>query len=100
MLLDIEVRRVVRILGIPDAKADSYLDKFYFEPIDDVVHRKALAIPFHLSGADSIHVATAERLGKDFITLVTHDAQMAAAARSLGMEVLDPVTDDPKRPPV
>ena len=37
------------------------------------------------------------RLGADWVTIVTHDAQMARAAASLGFKVLDPVTDDPGR---
>lgn len=61
---------------------------------------EAIALDPVLGGADSVHVASAVRLGVDKVTIVTHDAQMARAAVSLGFDVLDPVTDDPGRPAV
>jgi hypothetical protein len=39
-------------------------------------------------------------VGVGSITVVTHDKQMADAARGLGFDVLDPVSDDPRRSPV
>ena len=55
---------------------------------------------FRLKSGDALHLATALRLGTDAVEIVTHDAQMARAARSLGFAVSDPITDDPGRPPV
>lgn len=47
------------------------------------------------SGADSVHLAAALRLGVG--TIVTPDAQLARAAVSLGVEVLGPVAEAPGR---
>ena len=101
-LAELEVRRVLRSLGLGRAAQDvasEYLDEFTLVSVaDDLL--QAAAIEFPLGGADAIHVATALRLGPAAVALVTHDAQMARAAISRGFDVLDPVSDDPGRWPV
>jgi len=102
-LLELEVRRVVRNLGLGRAAQDvvtEYLDEFTLVSVTDDLMAEAAAIEFPLGGADAIHVATALQIGPAAVTLVTHDAQMARAASNLGFDVADPVTDDPGRGPV
>lgn len=99
-LLEVETRRVIRNLGGSQDAVTPYLDLFVLVSLADELLDEAMAIDEPLGGADSIHVATALRVGPSALTLVTHDAQMARAALRLGFDVLDPVTDDPNRGPV
>lgn len=96
-MLELEVLRVVKNAGLPTDVAGEYLDEFALIAVDDDLIDEAIALDPVLGGADSVHIASALRLGVDGVTIVTHDAQMARAAASLGFEVLDPVTDDPGR---
>jgi uncharacterized protein len=77
-----------------------YLSGFSLGRLDDALADEAAAINQPLRTADAIHLATALRLGIDEVGIATHDAQMSAAAEALGFTVIDPVTDDPNRPPV
>ena len=99
-LTAVEVLRVIRRRGLPQGVACEYLDELHFVNIDDEIIRSAVALEPVLSGADSIHVATACEFRRGNITLITHDAEMAAAAQELGLLVFDPVSDDPNRGPV
>ena len=99
-MLDLEVLRVVKNAGLATDVANEYLDEFALIAVGDDLIDEAIALELVLGGSDSLHVSAAPRLGVDRVTIVTHDAQMARAAVSLGFEVLDPVTDDPGRPAV
>ena len=99
-MLELEVLRVVRNAGLPTDVANEYLDEFALIAVGDDLIDEAIALDPVLGGADSVHIAAAMRLGADRVTIVTHDAQMARAAASLGFEVLDPVTYHPGRPAV
>lgn len=99
-MLELEVLRVVKNAGLATDVAEEYLDEFALIDVGDDLIDEAIALDTVLGGADSVHVASALRLGVDEVTIVTHDAQMARAAVSLGFDVLDPVTDDPGRPAV
>lgn len=99
-MLDIEVTRFLVNNSRARTDADAYLDSFTLFEIDEKVAEAAKAIPFSISGADSVHVATAQLIGSEYLTLVTHDQRMADVAQSLGFKVYDPVTDDPNRGPV
>ena len=79
--------------------AETYLSKFSLREIDPGIMRRAENIRFQLRAGDAIHLATALDFGADNLVFVTHDAQQATAAKALGMQVQDPVTDDPNRPP-
>ena len=46
--------------------------------------------PFELRSLDSIHLATARRLGEDLGEVVTYDERMAAAATAMGFKVSAP----------
>jgi len=96
---ELEVRRVATNAGVVTRDIDAYLNAIAFYALDDKLIDEALAIPQRLGAADALHLATASRLGKQ-LTIVTHDRQMAVAAKSLGFAVHDPVTDDPGRAPV
>jgi predicted nucleic acid-binding protein len=58
--------------------------------LDEVLCRRAgdLGIDLRLRALDALHLAAAERLGPTGIALVTFDLRLAAAARSIGFEVL------------
>lgn len=99
-LLEVEVRRVVRTIGGDQDVVTEYLDEFVLIHIPDDLLDEAVAIEQRLGGADSIHIATALRVGTRAVTVATHDKQMATAAVALGFDVTDPVTDDPHRGPV
>ncbi len=47
-------------------------------------------LPAELRSLDAVHLATAQLLGDDLAQLVTYDARMAEAARSLGWAVTAP----------
>ena len=99
-MLELETRRVLKNAGIDDAVVSAYLDEFALIPLTDDLVDDAINIDQRLGGADALHIATALRLGVQAVTVVTHDKQMATAARALGFSVHDPVTDDPRRSPV
>lgn len=99
-LMEVEVRRVTRNAGVDQDVVSEFVDEFLLMSVTDELLAEAVDLPHRLGGADSIHVASALRLGPGVLTLVTHDRQMARAALELGFDVLDPVTDDPRRPPV
>ena len=99
-MLELEVLRVVKNAGLATDVANEYLDEFALIAVGDDLIDEAIALELVLGGSDSLHVSAALRLGVDRVTIVTHDAQMARVAVSLGFEVLDPVTDDPGRPAV
>lgn len=96
-MLELEVLRVVKNAGLTTDVANEYLDEFALIAVGDDLVDEAIALDPVLGGADSLHIAAALRLGIDSVTIVTHDAQMARAAMTLGFDVLDPVTDDPSR---
>ncbi len=99
-LMEAEVRRVTKNVGIDQDIVSEYVDEFFLMSVNDELLAEAIALDEPLGGADSIHVASALRLGPAALTIVTHDRQIASAARNLGFTVLDPVTDDPNRGPV
>lgn len=100
LLMEVEVRRVTRNAGVDQDIVSEYVDEFLLMSVNDELLAEAIALPAPLGGADSIHVASAMRLGPAALALVTHDRQMARGALALGFNVFDPVTDDPHRGPV
>jgi predicted nucleic acid-binding protein len=100
-MLELEVRRVIRNAGADQRIADPYLSKVQFVAITSDLVTNAMELPFKLGAADALHIATANLLESLAPIVVTHDAQMARAIQSQGMlSCIDPVTDDPLRPPV
>lgn len=90
MLLHLELARVLRREGLDVSMARPLLDRVNLVSIDDGVLRFAAAIEAHIKSLDAIHLATCALLGAN-IGIVTHDAQMSAAAASLGLETMDPL---------
>lgn len=90
MLLHLELTRVLRREGLDASMVRPVLDRVNLVSIDDGVLRFAAAIEAHIKSLDAIHLATCALLGAN-IGIVTHDAQMSAAAASLGLETMDPL---------
>ena len=90
MLLHLELARVLRREGLDVSMARPVLDRVNLVSIDDGVLRFAAAIEAHIKSLDAIHLATCALLGAN-TGIVTHDAQMSAAAASLGLETMDPL---------
>jgi predicted nucleic acid-binding protein len=101
-LLDVEVRRSfdrLRVQGKLDdqqvaehlSAANSLISSFERAPVSRMVLRRAASpFPTALGTLDAIHLATAllwiEEQGEP-LTLLTHDAELALAARASGLEV-------------
>lgn len=100
--LRVVVNRELRGDVVDRTTVEAYLEAIDLLGLDDAIADQAATIPHVLRGGDALHVATAQRLARDGgeVVIVTHDDQMAAAARALGFAVVDPVTDDPNRSPV
>jgi hypothetical protein avisC_07029 len=91
-LLDVEVSRALRREGLDPALADALLDSIDLVVIDDEVVQRAKALTGELKSLDAIHLATALMLDhpRDPVVLLTHAARLAEAARTHGLEVIDP----------
>jgi hypothetical protein len=98
--MEVEARHLVTNYGGDSAILDDYLADFHVQQVDEPLMHEAIAVPGVISGADSVHLASALRIRNDDPIIVTHDAQYARAARALSFEVHDPIVDDPNRPPV
>jgi predicted nucleic acid-binding protein len=100
LLVEVEARHQVHNIGSDPETLSEYLDDFTLLSVDDDLMAQAISVPGVVGGADSIHIASAERIRGANPTLVTHDRQMATAAKTLAFDVRDPVTDDPHGPAV
>ena len=97
-LASVEVHRVMRRAGLATDVAERYLSAVALIEVTKQLCDSATALPHILSGADSIHLATALSLPGRAV-LATHDRELAAAARATNrLVVVDPVTDDPNSP--
>jgi len=97
---ELEVTRVAFNTKISREDLENYTLRFAYTPVDDQLITEALALNVVVKAADGLHLVAALRLGTDKVVFVTHDSQLANAAKQLGFRVLDPVTDDPGRLPV
>jgi predicted nucleic acid-binding protein len=57
---------------------------------DRILNAAGLLRPLELRSLDAVHLATAVELGAELGALVAYDARMAAAAKSLGIKVVQP----------
>ncbi len=89
-LLELEIARALRRERIDLRTARLVLDRTNLVSLDDGVLHVAAALEPHLKALDALHLATCSMLGYG-VTLVTHDASLAAAAATLGIEHLDPL---------
>ena len=91
-ILRVEATRAAARVGTPAVEAvGAALRRVVLVPVDDEV----LDIAAHVAdpgvrSLDAIHLATALSLGDDLGVLLTYDARMADAARSLGLPVASP----------
>lgn len=92
-ILHLEMTRVLRRELLDVSRADDFVDELTLLRVDDDLIAEARAIEPHIKSLDALHLASAQRIGTAHTTVVTHDANMAAVAKSLGFEVHDPVTD-------
>jgi uncharacterized protein len=91
-IVEVEVVRAVR-RAVPDLvpQAQRVVSQLaVVEPTERIRARAALLDPVTLRSFDALHLATALWIGEELDGLVTYDARMAAAAKTLGLVVLAP----------
>jgi hypothetical protein len=91
-ILRVELLRAVRRTA-PEfqARARSVLDTMLLMALStETYERAALLEPAQLRSLDAVHLAAAFEFGPDLDGIVTYDAQLAEAARDLGVSVVSP----------
>ena len=72
-------------------RARQVVERFDLVRIDDSLLDAAALLPVErLRSLDTIHLAAAQRLGRDLSVLVSYDDRMLAAAEELGIPVTSP----------
>ena len=91
-LARVEVLRAVRHHGPTAAtRALQVVERIELVRLDDGLLDAAARLPVErLRSLDAIHLAAAQRLGRDLSVLVSYDERMLAAARHLGIPVASP----------
>lgn len=91
-LARVEVVRAVRQHGpAATGRARQVIARIELVRMDDPLLDAAALLPAErLRSLDAIHLAAAQRLGKDLSVLVSYDERMLAAARDLGIPVASP----------
>jgi len=91
-LARLEVVRAVRYHGpAATGRARQVVERIELVRIDDLLLDAAALLPVErLRSLDAIHLAAAQRLGRDLSVLVSYDERMLAAARDLGIPVASP----------
>jgi predicted nucleic acid-binding protein len=83
------VRTCDRLGSYPNLMARLLRDHTEIKVTADI--RDAAAhVPGALGSLDAVHVASAQQLGSELISLVTYDKRMADAARAVGLPVAMP----------
>jgi predicted nucleic acid-binding protein len=93
--LAVEARQVVRTRNGNEQLLDQYLIRLGILSIDNALMQVAEHLTGPVRAADAIHIASALRVGRRNCVFVTHDRLQATAALAEGLDVRDPVTDDP-----
>lgn len=91
-LARVEVVRAARPHG-PEAvtRARQVVESVELLRLDDILLDVAASLPVDgLRSLDAIHLAAAQRLGRDLSVLVSYDERMLTAARSLRIPVASP----------
>ena len=88
VIAEVEVTRALRRAG---TAADQAVMGFYLLALDAEVREEAarLGSP-QVRALDAIHLATALAIGDDDLEFITYDDRQAAAARELGLTVVQP----------
>ena len=72
-------------------RARQVVERFDLVRIDDALLDAAAMLPVErIRSLDAIHLAAAQRFGRDLSVLVSYDERMLAAARELGIPVASP----------
>ena len=77
--------------GLDTRQVDDFVAELALLHVDNALVREAAALEPHIRTLDSLHLASALRIGVGSVTVVTHDAAMSTVARQLGFDVYDPV---------
>lgn len=87
VIAEVEVTRALRRAG---AASDQAVTGFYLLALDADVREEAARLGSLVRSLDAIHLATALTIGDDDLEFVTYDDRQAAAARELGLTVVQP----------
>ena len=90
-LLRLEVTRYLLRLGRSFSDAEDLFSALAFSPVDNTLIREAEAITPYIKTLDTLHLATALRLGDALTSLISDDAKMTRAAQTLGMATYNPL---------
>ena len=92
-LLEVEMARAAHRDGFEVRLIDKFIGGVELLEIDSAVVERACALTGELKSLDAIHLATAMLLDRprDPVTVLTHDARLAAAARARSLAVVDPL---------
>jgi predicted nucleic acid-binding protein len=89
--LHTEALRAATRLGIDHSLIEDALDAVSLVlPAGSTFLTAGTLSPAELRSLDALHLATALELGEDLEGLVTYDQRMAAGARALSIEVVEP----------
>lgn len=89
----LESVRVLRRESLSVDLIDELCDSLVLLTVDNALLAEAGRIAVHVKLLDALHLASAQRVGSDVATVVTHDTAMLRAATMLGFVVHDPVSD-------
>ncbi|MDY5132207.1 type II toxin-antitoxin system VapC family toxin [Actinotignum urinale] len=89
-ILQTEITRVLRRQKRDVFERDKILDSIATIPIDEMILTMAESIVPHIKTLDSIHLASALRLG-GLTTVATHNENMARVAHKIGLKTVDPL---------
>lgn len=90
-LLGLEVARVLRRESVDTELGRAFVESLTLLRVDDSLLREAADIRPHIKTLDAMHLASAQRIGAQFATIVTHDKRMAEVAAELGFAAFDPI---------
>ena len=94
-LLEVEMFRAAHREGLDTALVDEFIGGVELVDIHDTVIERACALTGSLKSLGAIHLATAMLLDnpRHPVTVLTHDAHLADAARARGLRAIDPLTE-------
>ena len=91
-LAEVEVVRAVRRV-VPDLvpQAERVVAQIALVDVNEPIRARArLLEPVTLRSLDALHLATALEIGEELDAVVTYDARMSEAGKTLGLHVLSP----------
>lgn len=89
VIADVEVRRTLQRLQALGAETEDHVRGFFLVELTKDIRDRAVALASKLRSLDAIHLSTALAL-EDDVDFVTYDDRLAAAARELGLRVVQP----------